>query len=181
VPLSRNEAETALRDISTAERASATTYGYRRASPYLVLWGVVWAVGYGVTYVRPQYTIIWPVLVALGMIASFWIGWKSDPAGKVDCRYVATLLAVFFFVMAVFAVLAPRTNAQISAFFPILVALFYSLIGIWTRGARMVFAGVVVAVLTIVGYFWFPQIFLLWMAAVGGGALILGGLWLRSA
>jgi hypothetical protein len=36
-------------------------------------------------------------------------------------------------------------------------------------------------VLTIVGFFVLPAIFMLWMAVVGGGALVLGGLWLRRA
>jgi hypothetical protein len=44
----------------------------------------------------------------------------------------------------------------------------------------MVLAGVVVAALTLIGFFGLPQYFLLWMAVVGGGALILGGFWLRS-
>jgi hypothetical protein len=33
---------------------------------------------------------------------------------------------------------------------------------------------------TALGYFAMPQQFLYWMAAVGGGGLILGGLWMRS-
>jgi hypothetical protein len=74
----------------------------------------------------------------------------------------------------------PRTDAQVSAFFPILVALFYALVGIWVRGTRVLFAGFVVAALTLGGYFLLPQIFPLWMAVVGGGALIVGGFWLRS-
>ena len=40
---------------------------------------------------------------------------------------------------------------------------------------------VAIAVLTLVGFFWLPQLFLLWMAVVGGGALIFAGLWLRTA
>ena len=35
--------------------------------------------------------------------------------------------------------------------------------------------------LTVGGYFWLAPYFMLWMAGVGGGALILGGLWLRTA
>jgi hypothetical protein len=88
---------------------------------------------------------------------------------------------VILFISAIFAIMPPRTSAQIAAFFPILVALFYLLIGIWTRGARMIVLGLAVGALTLFGYFYLPVYFLLWMAVVGGGGMILGGIWLRSA
>jgi hypothetical protein len=182
MPLSPAEAQTALRDLSVAESASAKLYGYRHASPHLIVWGMIWIVGYGLTYAKPQWAAVWPVLVLGGTIASFWIGWTSKPAGArdYDWRYLATALAVFAYIAALFVIMPPRNSMQISAFFPILVALFYSLIGIWTRGARMLIAGIVVAALTLGGYFLLPQYFLLWMAVVGGGAVMLGGFWLRS-
>ena len=51
--------------------------------------------------------------------------------------------------------------------------------GIW-RGLRFRYAGIAVGALTLGGWFWLPEYFLLWMAAVGGGSLILVGLWLRK-
>lgn len=182
MPLSRTEAQGALRDLSTAERASAKAYGYRHASPHLFVWGAIWVVGYGANYFRPQWGAAWPALVLIGTIASFWIGVRSKPEGvrEYDWRSLATLLAVFAYIAALFVIMPPRNSMQISAFFPILVALFYSLVGIWMRGARMLIAGIVVAALTLGGYFFLPQYFLLWMAVVGGGAVILGGFWLRS-
>ena len=35
--------------------------------------------------------------------------------------------------------------------------------------------------LTTLGYFMLPEYFRYWMAAVGGGGLIVGGLWMRNA
>jgi hypothetical protein len=46
-------------------------------------------------------------------------------------------------------------------------------------GTRYVVSGIAVAALTLAGFFLLKQHFLLWMAAVGGGAMILAGLWLR--
>lgn len=183
MPLSLSEAENAPGDISNAEHANSATYGYRRASPHLILWGVIWTIGHCVTYVRPQYGFIWPGLVLSGIIVTFGTGWNSRPtkSARFDWRYGATLLAIMFFVAAVFAIMQPQTSTQVSAFFPVLVALFYCLVGIWTRGMRMLIAGIVIAALAMGGYFWLQQYFLLGMAAVGGGALILGGVWLRSA
>lgn len=182
MPITQIEAKAALRDIQQTGRASATARGYQHASPHLIVWGVIWAVGYGLTYARPQYGLVWPALVIIGTIASFWLGWKSKPAGAqdYDWRYGATALAVFLFITAVFAVMPPQSVKQLCAFFPILVALFYSLLGIWLRAPRILAAGIAVAALTLGGYFLLAPYFLLWMAVVGGGALILGGFWLRS-
>lgn len=182
MPVSPADAQAALRDISRAEQTSAKVYGYRHFSPHLFLWGIIWAFGYGACYVNPQWGVFWPALALLGTIASFWIGWNTKPAQSTghDWRYLATALAVFAFIGAIFAVMPPQSDAQIGAFFPILVALFYALIGIWSRGARLLITGIAVAVLTLGGYFFLPQYFTLWMAAVGGGALVLGGAWLRS-
>jgi hypothetical protein len=183
MPVSPAEAKDTLRDISTTAQASSTFYGYRKAAPHLLVWGVIWFIGYGAGYFHPAWTLVWPVLVIVGVIASFWIGRRTGKTESTrgDWRYAATSLTVFLFIAAIFSIMPPQSDAQAGAFFPILVALFYSLIGIWRRGVRMIVAGAAVAALTLGGYFWLPQIFLLWMAVVGGGALILGGLWLRSA
>jgi len=168
MPLSPTEAQGALRDLSTAERASAKAYGYCHASPHLIVWGIIWIVGYGLSYARPQWAAAWPVLALIGAVASFWIGWTSRPAGvrEYDWRYLGTAFAVLAYIAALFVIMPPRNAMQISAFFPILVALFYSLIGIWTRGARMLIAGIVVAALTLGGYFLLPQYFMLWLRSV---------------
>jgi hypothetical protein len=44
-----------------------------------------------------------------------------------------------------------------------------------------VVAGVLVAALTLAGFFLLKDNFFLWMAGVGGGSLILAGYWFRQA
>jgi hypothetical protein len=181
--LSPTEAEDTLRDISNTGRASKRFYGYRVAAPHFILWGVIWFVGYGAGYFFPHAAYLWLVLDLIGIAGSFWLGFKTGQS-KVEYegrRYAATGLAIFLFVVALFSIMPPRTSEQVGAFFPILVALIYSLVGIWTGGTRMIVAGVAIAALTVGGFFWLPHIFLLWMAVVGGGALILGGIWFRRA
>lgn len=176
------EAADALRNIEQAQRESATAYHYRKFSPHLFLWGAIWIAGYAVTYIRPTASLIWAPLVAIGIVASFWMGARGASTGAGAThgrRYGATALAIFLFITALFAIFPPKSGAQTAAFFPILVALFYALVGIWTGGTRIVLLALALGALTVGGYFWLPQYFLLWMAAVGGGALILGGVWLR--
>jgi hypothetical protein len=182
MPISPAEAESTLIDISATGRASKTFYGYRMASPHMILWGVIWALGYGLSYSFPRETLVWPVLDVIGMTGSFWIGFRNKGSAKFPgaWRYGATALAIFLFIVALFAVIPPRSAEQLSAFFPIFVSLLYALFGIWSGGTRLIIAGSIIAALTLGGFFWLPHIFTLWMAVVGGGALILGGLWLRK-
>lgn len=42
MPLSRNEAADALRDIAQTERRSSSAYGYKETAPFMFLWGVIW-------------------------------------------------------------------------------------------------------------------------------------------
>lgn len=181
MPISPSEAEHTLRDISLAGSTSARFYGYRVASPHLILWGVIWALGYGANYFFPSQVLFWPALVLIGIGGSSWFGWKAgrsstSPGGW---RYAATALVVLLFVAAVFAVMPPRSEAQVSAFFPIFVAFSYAVMGIWTGGLRLIVTAASIAALTLGAFFWLSDIFILWMAVVGGGALILGGIWFR--
>jgi hypothetical protein len=79
----------------------------------------------------------------------------------------------------VFAILPPHSTAQGAALFPLVVALLYVVAGVSTRAARITWLGFALGALTVGGFFWLPQYFLLWMAGVGGGTLILAGAWLR--
>ena len=177
-----HQAAESLHEIEHAGRRSATAYGYQKASPHLILWGVIWMAGYSMSYARPQWSALWPVLVLLGLAGDFAIGRRAGTSGSrtYGWRFAASALALFLFFVAMFAIMPPKSGMQVGAFVPIFVALCYTIAGIWKSGARMVLLGLALGALTIGGYFWVSQYFLLWMAAVGGGALILGGLWLRS-
>jgi hypothetical protein len=182
MPVSQTEAAEALHDISQTERRSSAAYGYRLAAPHLILWGAIWFIGYGAPAVGIESSYLFPALSAVGVIGSFWIGSRSKPeaARKSDWRYWATAVAVFVYIAALFAILPPKDTLQVGAFFPILVALFYALIGIWGRAPRMLIAGVAIAALTLIGFFFLKSWFGALMAVVGGGGLVLGGFWLRS-
>lgn len=182
MPIQPREAAAALHDIKHAQQQSATAYRYQKSSPHLFLWGVIWIVGYATNYFHVRWYLIWPALLLIGVIGSFWINSRigaSHSRASLGWRYAATLLALYFFTGALFAILPPKSALQADAFFPILIALWYAILGIWTYAMRISLLGVALGVLTLGGYFWLPQYFLLWMAGVGGGALILGGFWLR--
>ena len=94
-------------------------------------------------------------------------------------RYIAAWLAIAVFIFATFSIFGRATPQQQAAFAPLVVALIYSVFGIW-KGPRFLVTGIAVAALTLGGYFLLHEHFILWMAGVGGGALVLAGLWLRT-
>lgn len=178
-----DEARQALSTVQAAVQRSTTLYRYRQASPYFLLWGVVWALGYGSSDLWPAQTgWIWAVLDGAGVLASILIT-KADRerqgAGQAMTWRVAGLaLALLVFFLATFLVMAPQTGRQVSTFITLTVALAYTVVGLWA-GPRWIMAGVAVGALSLIAYFHAPAYFNTWMGLIGGGALVLSGVWLR--
>jgi hypothetical protein len=184
--LTPDQAADSLNEITRTGRRSAQAFGYASASPYFILWGVIWMVGYtGSDIVPHSGGPLWTGLTVLGGIGCAVIGRRQAAARGADgrasgVRMLATMAVIFVFMLALFAVIGRPANPMASAAIaPLVVAMFYALLGIW-RGIRFMVAGAVVAALTLAGLFYLPQHFLLWMAAVGGGSMVLVGLWLRK-
>lgn len=177
--LSPQDAADALRDIDAAQAHSATLREYQRAAPHFIIWGVLWAVGYGLSDAFPAHAnAIWAVIVPIGIVGGV-VAMRGGRSAS-GWRYAAVMLAILAFFAAGAFVLAPVTGRQVAAVIPLFVALMYVLRGIWA-GPRYVVAGIAVAALTLAGFFLLREHFSIWMAGVGGGALILAGLWLRKA
>ena len=188
--LTPTEASDSLKEIARTGRRSAQALQYANASPGFILWGVIWTIGYAGSDLLPQLlgwrsvNWLWFALTVIGVSISFAIGrrqHRTRPATlpSPGLRWGATFVALWAFVMASFAVLKPANPAASGAFIPLVIATIYAVFGIW-GGLRFLYAGIAVAALTLGGFFWLPQHFLLWMAFVGGGSLVLVGLWLRK-
>ena len=180
--LTPNEAADALRDIESTSRRSGEAFGYRMSAPFLIIWGLVWVVGYGVSDLAPRLTgIVWPAVLVAGTVVSFIVGryfvGNRSPQGW---RFLALVPVVWLFLFATYAVMGPLNDRQQAAFVPLVIAALYSGLGLWI-GVRYLITGIAVAALTLFGFFYLHQHFELWMAAVGGGGLILAGLWMRNA
>jgi hypothetical protein len=64
-------------------------------------------------------------------------------------------------------------------FWPIYFMLFYCMAGLWF-GYGFIAVGAVITVLTLIGYFFITgPLWLIWMAVVNGGGLVVSGLWMR--
>ena len=143
--LTSKEAAETLSDVERATRRSAQAFGYRKASPHLVIWGLAWFVGYTGTDLWPhQSGLVWLGVIVAGMIASTIAGSRMGrgEAGALWRTYA--LIAVFIvFISGTYAVMWPVGGLQQGAFIPLLVGAIYAGVGIWL-GLRLLITGVAI-------------------------------------
>lgn len=177
------EAQSALNDIEKTENRTAASQYHRVSSPYLILWGVIWVIGYTVSAAFQEMSIVWMPLIVVGVVSSILLARRAPNARTAEFgwRYGASFAVIGIFNTALVAVMSPLDYNQMSALIPLAVGVYYAFIGIWTKAWRMMPLGLALIGLTTLGYFMLPEYFRYWMAAVGGGGLIVGGLWMRNA
>jgi len=180
------DAALALREIDASASRSREFRGYRIAAPHFFLWGAIWIIGYGVTgFDVHTGGILWLVLTVAGLAASVAMtrgqhGRLGDAARKAGQRVGLSSLAFVAFMIATYAILPPHTVNQMNAFPALLVGMSYVIVGIWMY-RRFLWLGAAIIAATLLGYFLLAPWFSFWMAAVGGGGLVLTGLWMRRA
>jgi hypothetical protein len=143
-----------------------------------------------VTAFTPYAWRTWLVLAVAGLVGDYLLHRarreKLSAEGQARWRLMQRRNALSSFVVVIFwigvyAVLEPRSLNQYCAFPAILMGVIYASIGVWASLPRYLWLGLSISVLTLLGYFFLAPWFPLWMAAVGGGGLMLGGLWMRKA
>jgi hypothetical protein len=177
------EALRALNDIEEIVQRVRQSKTYDIASQMMILWGVLVFAGNILTFAWPRHGgTIWIVVNTIGALGAIAISMFRFPGAGgpgFDLRMAIAFLLFFAFGLlcsVVFGHFGPR---EMGAFWPIYFMLFYCLAGLWF-GRAFVAIGLGITLLTLIGYFFVGGgAFLLWMAAVNGLGLILGGLWMR--
>lgn len=179
--VTHDEASKRLEDIERVTARSGLARGYREASPHLLLWGAIWALGYGLPAAGIAGHGIWPWLIVPGIFGSFWFSRprKQAKSHRFDWRYGGSVAAAVIFLAGLFSIFSPLSGQQIGTVFPAIVGGAYLQLGIWTGGLRIALVGLLVMAAALYAYHGAREVFDLLMAIAGGGGLILGGLWLR--
>ncbi len=178
---SSQQAAKTLRELEAVSHRSEQLYRYRRAAPLLMLWGTIWTLGFSLSYFFPAHaSFAWTALDFTGTVGCIYIArqGRREKSSAAMWRWLGSIFTIVAFYLIVLIIFQPTSGEQSAVLAALLVALFYTLSGIWL-GARFAIAGLSVAGLTLIGYFTLTAYFCLWMAAVGGGALMLAGAWLR--
>jgi hypothetical protein len=188
--LDKAQAAQALADIDQSQRYSSSLYSYGRAAPYLIIAGTMWLIADLLTQFSPfDKSLIWPVVSLVGTGASIVFaftqtrpGSSSQPGAKrgLFWKFMVVWLAVFAFMVATFTIYGLDDGRQQHSFIGVFFGCTYVAVGVF-MGWRMVAIGAALAVLSMVGFFEVHDYYLAYMGLVGGGSLILSGLWLRQA
>ncbi len=184
--LSSHEAQASLAEAEQARRRSAQLYGYRKASPHLIMWGLIWVVGYSCINLLPKYEgYIWDALVVAGILGSIYLGRSShryagvESKGPYAWRAGAIGILALTFISSTYAIMWPVHGSAMAAYPALITGTIYAGVGLWL-GVRYVVTGALVIGFTMFGFFYLPAAtYFYWMALVGGGSMILAGAWFR--
>ena len=181
-----DEAASRLHEIDTARRHSLTLFNYGQASPYLLLWGGLWIVAGVVGAASPGNARVgWLAVDVVGLAGTFYLivsqsrryGERVGRRQTIRCLATAVVLAAF--IALTLRVFAPATGVQVQTFITLLVAAAYALVGCWF-GLRYAVVGAVLAGLAAGAFHLAPAQLPLIVSLLGGGALVLGGVWMRQ-
>lgn len=182
--ISRNEAASALTDIESTAGRSRLLKGYHVAGPILMVWGVIWILGYCAMGLLPpeQWGVAWLPLDGLGVVATILLSRRGKSGAKTGqgWKTAASVVAIMAFMTATYAVFQPTSVDPAIVYPGLMTGLVYAGIGI-AYAPRYLWIGAAVFIASLLGFFFFHPWLAFWMAAVGGGGLFVAGLWLRRA
>jgi hypothetical protein len=178
--LSPDDAAKALSEIEATETRSRAAYAYLIGGSYLILWGAIWVVCFSlVDFLPHEARNIWIGGSAVGIFGSVILGQRRrDRVHKGWRAFMPATGYVAFTFAALELITPPPSGEAVSAFVALVVSLAYVQIGAHF-GDRITLIGIALAAMTIAGFLWIPVHFHLFLALIGGGSLVLAGLWLR--
>jgi hypothetical protein len=192
--ISSTEAAEALRDIAQTQRRTRVSGAYHVASPHLILWGLIWAAGYTASGFTPpeKWGLVWLPLILIGVVGATVLGIRAGAKGAAKGAAEASgasgfsagksamlALAIGAFMGSVYFVFQPATPPPYLVFPALITALIYVLLGLLLGLPRYVAIGAIMFLVTMGGFIYAKPWLPFWIAAAGGGGLILGGLWMR--
>jgi hypothetical protein len=201
-PLSTITPEAARASLAEVDRIATQirqTIAWSRTTPLLILWGVIWVIGFAAAQYFPPWGFrLWTWLDIAGVVGSVLLlsPVRRSPIkginlglGRISVAWLAllgygTLWAALLCPWelshrAEWAAYAPLIGRKIAAFSSTVCMFGYLVMGLWL-GRFFLWLGLLVTATTLVGYYFVSDYFFLWMALTGGGSLIAAGVFIRK-
>jgi len=185
IHLSPSEAGHALGQVEDSRAAMRRAIRAHRGHLHLWLWGAVWiAMALLVHFLGPRGFEFFPYLIFPAMLLSFAIGafQSSQIRAPIDKRFLGAIAAILGFGILWPVVLGASghslNDVRGFAFICLLVMQIYVLAGIWFDN-YLLFIGLLVSALILIGLLFFADIFWLWFAVFCGGPVFLSGFVVR--
>ena len=177
-----NQALEDLRVIRRVMEQTRRSIAMAGAGYFLIIWGVVWLLGFlnSQFLESPLEGWIWLALDVAGVIATLAVGHRLGTRMRVHPGWrVALFWLALFGYGFLWGWLSQPMDAAKSSLYISTVAMFgYVVMGLWLGSRGIAWLGVGVTVLALAGYLLIPAYFFLWMALLGGGALIGSGVYI---
>lgn len=188
--VSDEEARNSLEQVQAVANRTRKTIAASYDSGLLIIWGAVWVAAFlGTHFFLAWVWYIWMVLGGIGTIATFLVCWnqfrsanpvKIPAAENIGWRIFWFWSLLFIYMFIWLSILRPHHGIQLNAFICTAIMFAYVVSGLWFKSYHMLWLGIVVTCITLVGFYLIPPgYYCLWMAAMGGGALLTTGLYLR--
>jgi hypothetical protein len=177
------EASAALSEINDMIQRVRQSSIYDLASQFMVVAGLYVTAGNLANFFAPGYSlVIWPAVNVLTVVTSAVVSlfdFRRTGVRSFDARVLIVFVLFYAFGILCSLVLGHYGPRELGTFWPIYFMLFYCIGGLWF-GRAFLAIGLTITALTLIGYFFITSAaFLLWMAVVNGGGLIVSGLWMR--
>jgi hypothetical protein len=186
--VSPNDARESLSLIDETATRTRKAISASYAGNLLILWGLIWVAGFtAVHFLHGRGGLAFAILDGVGVAGTLLIGRKwpiRDAVRGPGARQTARGILIFWFVLVAYAglwiaLLRPATGVLLGTFLATTMMLGYVVTGLWSSSRFLVWLGLIVTALTLFGYYIIPGYFNLWMAPMGGGALMGTGLYVR--
>ena len=186
--VSQEEAQASLSSVrevmNSTHRAIASAY----ANPLLILWGVLWIIAFTSAHFYLPYAF--HIFMAMGVVGGagtaviFRVFHTKAPIQEASGPKVGRRIAAFWVLLYTYVViwlflLTPFNGLQCNAVFSTAAMFGYVVIGLWFDSRFMIALGLVVTAATLAGFYLLTGYYCLWMALIGGGALLGTGLYIR--
>ena len=187
--LSAIEAEEALAAIQKMTQRTRRSIASSGAHVSLIVTGFIWLIGFTSNQFLPDEIVpyVWITVSILGSILGTVLGIRmgkrvrSPSAAAIGKRIGSIWLLLAVYCIAAIAVTWPLEENQLTALVVMFVMVGWLIMGLQLSTYSVwVWQGFMVIALVLVGYFWLPNLFYLWIAFLGGGGMIASGLYIRS-
>jgi len=187
VNISPSEAEEALAAIQAMMQKTRRAISSSGAYVFLIIWGAIWLVGFLGNQFLPRETVgyLWLGLDTVGGLASWVVGTRMGKnfrgaSGAVSGKRIAWFwILLAFYLVAIIGVAWPVDVKQIAVFIVLVVMIGWLAMGL-LLGFTSIRLTLAITALALIGYFLLPDYFHLLMAVLGGGGMIILGLYIRS-
>jgi hypothetical protein len=194
--LTDQQARESLETIEQITRTTQKSLAAKQGGGILIVWGLILAACYLATEfcIRQDLIstsgiwILWVSVCGIGSCITGIIMRRQILTGvptrlpaekKISQRYFWFWALLFLYIFIWLVIMAPRSGIQSNAFILTAIMFAYVIMGVWSDIKYLLWLGLAVTALTLIGYFLIPhQYYNLWMAPAGGGPLFVVGLYI---